>query len=129
MPAGGMLLVFAVVKTDVKPSHDGCLCDGLIVGVFVGCFGHTLAICSSAQRRHGRCVVGLVWFSDFCRRVLCGVDMFTLYAGVRGASGCWSAGCHSGAYGVERSLRLPGTILRIVTNVRCGRAFVNISAY
>jgi hypothetical protein len=64
MPVGGML-VFAVVKTDVNPSHDGCLCDRVIVGVFVGCFGHTLAICSSARRRHGRCVVGMVWFSDF----------------------------------------------------------------
>ena len=48
MPVGGMLLVVAVVKTGVNPSHHGCRCDGVIVGVFVGCFGHTLAICSSA---------------------------------------------------------------------------------
>ena len=75
MPVGGMLLVVAVVKTGVNPSHDGCRCDGVIVGVFVGCFGHTLAICSSARRRHGRFVVGMVWFSDFCSRFL---DMFTL---------------------------------------------------
>ena len=85
MPVGGMLLVVAVVRTDVKPSHDGCLCDGVIVGVFVGCFGHTLAICSSARRRHGRCVVGMVWFSDFCRRVL-GMRRYVY-------SLCWSAGC------------------------------------
>ena len=48
MPVGGMLLVVAVVNTDVKPSHDRCLCDRVIVGVLVGLFGHTLAICSSA---------------------------------------------------------------------------------
>ena len=69
------MLAVAVVKTGVNPSYDGCRYDGVIVGVFVGCFGHTLAICSSARRRHGRFVVGMVWFSDFCSRFL---DMFTL---------------------------------------------------
>ena len=124
-----MLLVVAVVKTDVKPSHDGCLCDGVIVGVFVGCFGHTLAICSSARRRHGRFVVGMVWFSDFCRRFLDMRRHVYSCVGVRGASGCWLAGCHSGAYGVERSLSLPSTILRIITNELWGKFFVNMSAY
>ena len=101
MPVGGMLLVVAVVKTDVKPSHDGCLCDGVIVGVFVGCFGHTLAICSSARRRHGKCVVGMVWFCDFCRRVL---DMCRhVYSSIGVQPGCvrlvvgwlplWRVGC------------------------------------
>ena len=129
MPVGGMLLVVAVVKTDVKPSHDGCLCDGVIVGVFVGCFGHTLAICSSARRRHGKCVVGMVWFCDFCRRVLDMCRHVYSCVGVRGASVCWTAGCHSGAYGVERSLSLPSTILRIITNELWGKFFVNMSAY
>ena len=69
------MLAVAVVKTDVNPSYDGCRYDGVTVGVFVGCFGHTLAICSSARRRHGRFVVVIVWFSDFCSRFL---DMFTL---------------------------------------------------
>ena len=69
-------------------------------------------------------------FSVVCRRVL---DMRRhVYAatGVRDASGlCWSAVCHSGASGVERSLSLPRTIFRIVTNELCGRFLVNMSAY
>ena len=118
------------VKTEVIPSHDGRLCVGVIVGVFVGCFGHTFQL-SSAGWCHSKVAAVMVWFSDFCRRVLClGSNMFTLALAceVRHAVS-WTAGCHSGAYGVERSLSLPSTILRIITNVLWGKFFVNISAY